>query len=396
MTASRPRVLYLTTRFPYPPDRGDRLHAFHMIRVFAERFEVTLAAFADSPHGDEEGRRLLESWGVRLIAGRLPLPGRLVRLAGGLLSGRPLQIAYYDEPRMRARLAQLAGAQAPFDAVVCHLIRSVPLARAVPARLRVVSLCDSLSLGLERRLAHAPWFERPSVWLEAGRVRRYESTVLDAFEEGWVVSETDRAAFGAAADKIVVIPNGVEQSLFEGDIPEAADPVVGFLGHLAVPHNVDASVFLARRILPALRARGVEARVRLIGPEPAPAVRALAELPGVELAGYAKDLRTALRGLRVLCAPLRFSAGVQNKLIEAVAAGVPAVSSRSAVTALGAGAERWIRIADEPDEYAAAIAEAWPRSAEEKARLTAAREWGRERFRWEAYADRLGVLLARR
>src|SRR5262249_49395834 len=150
------------------------------------------------------------------------------------------------------------------------------------------------------------------------------------FDEGWVVSAHDRASFGSAAEKIVVIPNGVDESLFEGGIPQDPPPIIGFLGHLGVPHNVDAAVYLARRILPVLRSRGIEARVRLIGPDPAPAVQALSRLEGVELTGYARELRPALQDLRVLCAPLRFSAGLQNKLIEALAAGVPTVSSKSA------------------------------------------------------------------
>jgi glycosyltransferase involved in cell wall biosynthesis len=395
MTAGRPRVLCLTPRFPFPADRGDRLHAHHVVRTLASRFDVTLGAFVDPARDVSEGRRLLEGWGVRLITPDLPLAGRMARLGAGLFSSRPLQVAYYDDPAMHARLQAIARAEPPFDALVCHLIRSAPLERSVRARLKVISLCDSLALGLERRLANAPWLERPSVWLEAGRVRKYEDVVLDRFDEGWVVSDVDRAAFRTAADRIVVVPNGVGEALFEGEIPESPPPVVGFLGHLGVPHNVDAVVFLARCILPVLRARGLVASVRIIGAEPAPAVRALADLPGVELAGYAQDLSAALRGLRVLCAPLRFSSGVQNKLIEAVAAGVPAVSSGPAVDALGPEARSWIAVADDAEAYAAAIESLWTRTPERRQQIEGARAWARRRFRWVAYAERLEELLAR-
>ncbi len=393
MTATRSRILYITTRFPYPPDRGDRLHAFHTVRLLASRFEVTLAAFEDASSVASEGTRVFEDWGVRLVTTRLPLPGRLVRLAAALMSSGPLQLAYYDEPAMHGRLEALARSEPPFDALVCHLIRSVPLSRVARAKLRVIALCDSMALGLERRLTRAPLLERPSVWLEAGRVRRYEAEVLDRFDEGWVVSEVDRAAFGEAGRKIVVIPNGVDEALLDGDVPVSPPPVVGFLGNLRVPHNVDAAVFLVRRIMPVLRSRGIEARVRLIGADPAPTVRALAGLPGVEVAGYVQDLGSALQGLRVMCAPLRFSSGLQNKLIEAVAAGVPVVSSPSAVEALGPDAREWIRVGEDPGSYAEAIESLWVCTPEDRERLERAREWVRARFRWEAFADRLGTLV---
>jgi glycosyltransferase involved in cell wall biosynthesis len=313
-----------------------------------------------------------------------------------MLRSQPLQISYFDEPRLVSCLRDLDRQEGPFEASVCHLIRAVPLTRAVRAKVRAISLCDALSLGLERRLSHAPVLERPSIWLEAGKVRHYEATVLEHFDEGWVVSDVDRSAFGAAAaEKIRVLPNGVDERLLRGDIPRETPPFVGFVGHLGVPHNVDAAVMLARRILPLLRARGLSARVRLIGPEPGPAVRALAALEGVELSGYASDLKQALHGFRVMCAPLRFSAGVQNKVLEAVAAGVPSVTSPAAVAALGPEAPAWIRSAATPEEYAQSIAASWERTPATIAHAEEGRRWIASRFRWAAYADRLQELIER-
>jgi len=389
----RSRVLVFTTRFPAPPDRGDRLHAYHLVRVFAQRFEVTLACFEDEPERMAEGLRLFESWGVRTVLAPLPALGRLQRLAAGVLGARPLQVAYFDEPGLVERIRELDRREGPFDASVTHMIRAVPLAKAARARRRAISLCDSLALSLKRRLSHAPVLERPSIWLEAGRVRRFEAHVLDGFDEGWVVSEVDRAAFPTVGDKMRVLPNGVDERLLEGEIPSDPPSFVGFVGHLGVPHNVDAAVILARRILPLLRARGLDVRVRFVGPEPAPAVRALGELENVELAGYASNLRQSLQGFRVMCAPLRFSAGVQNKVLEAVAAGVPAVTSPAAVTALGPEASRWIRSAETPEEYADAIAQSWERTPETLDRCERGRLWIAGRFRWGAYADRLQELM---
>lgn len=391
----RPRVLFLTPRFPYPPDRGDRLHAYHLLRVFRERFDLTLATFAPAGEAERRGEELFADWGLRLVTAAHPLPGRLGRLARGLVQGDPLQVAYYDEPALHRELARLGAAEPPFDAVVCHLIRMLPFLNSAAGRVKVVSLCDSIAMGLQRRLRHAPLPERPSVWLEAGRVRRLEAAVMGLVDEGWLVSEVDREEFPGDRSRLRVIPNGVEESLLEGEIPQEPPGIVGFHGHFGVPHNVQAAVTLAHEVLPELRRRGLPARVRLTGSGAAPAVRALSGLPDVELVGYRADLRQALQEYRVLCVPLRFSSGLQNKLVEAMAAGVPVVSSTAAVGALGPGAERWARAAETPAEYAQAIAELWERSPAARARLEEARAWVRARFRWEAYAERLAELVAR-
>jgi glycosyltransferase involved in cell wall biosynthesis len=389
----RPRVLFLTTRFPFPPDRGDRLHAFHLLRVLAERFDVTLAAFDEGESGSA-GASVFEGLGVRVRTVPLSRFARLARLGGALVTGEPLQIAYYRDEAMRRLVASSLPAGQSYDAVVCHLVRTAPYAAAAPTRVRLLSLCDSMALGLERRMRHAPWLERPSIGLEHARMRRFESSVLDDFDEGWLVSGVDLAEFPGDTRKIRVIPNGVDARLLEGDIPEDPPSVIGFHGHFRVPHNVDAAGFLVREVLPRLRARGIETKVRFLGADPAPAVRALASVPGVEVRGYVEDLRSVLQEYRVLCAPLRFSAGIQNKLIEALAAGVPVVSATSAIEALGGAPSSIAQGADDPEAYAAAIAQQWARGEERMHALVAAREWVRLQFRWENFADRVSAWIA--
>jgi glycosyltransferase involved in cell wall biosynthesis len=390
---TKPRVLFLTPRFPFPVDRGDRLAAYHVLRVFARRFDVTLASFSVSPEQDAEGAAIFREWGIEILAAPLPAAPRLARLAGALLRNEPLQIAYYADPGLHDRLRALAHTAAPFDAVVCHLIRMAPFAGDVPARRRVLYLCDSIALGLERRLSHAPFIERPSVWTESRRVRAFESTVMRDFDEGWLVSEPDLESFPGERSKLRIVRHGVEEGLGEGSIPAQTEAVVGFLGHLGVPHNVDAAVVLVEQVLPRLRARGIDATVRLHGASPAPRVRRLLGLPGVEWAGFSPDLGAALRSMRVFCAPMRFGSGVQNKLLEALAAGVPVVTSPDAARAVGEEAERWIRVAEDADGYAAAITELWSPEARRRLDLESARRWVESRFRWENYADRLEQLL---
>jgi len=390
------RVLFLSPRFPFPPDRGDRLHAYHVLRTLAARFEVTVIGFEETGDGSRQGARVLEQWGVRARSIPLPLAGRLARLGASLLSSQPLQVRYYAEPAMNALLDEMSASEPPFDALVCHLIRMAPFAARVRAQVKVVDLADSVALSLDRRLAHAPLLERPSIWLESRRVRRFESGVMDGFDEGWVVSEVDRMRFPGSSSRLVVLPPGIDASLFEGEVPQDTPPVVGFLGHLSVPHNVDAATELVREILPRLVQKGLDARVLLIGASPSPTVTRLTENPRVQLAGFVPHLAQALQGLRVLCAPIRFSAGVQSKLIDALAAGTPVVTSPEAAEALGAEARARSYVAGSPDEYAERIASLWRRTPADRERLRETREWARDHFRWERYRERLESVLETR
>jgi len=390
------RVLFLSPRFPFPLDRGDRLHAYHVLRTLAAGFEVTAIGFEETGDASRQGARVLEQWGVRARSVPLPLAGRLARLGASLLSSQPLQVRYYAEPAMNALLDEMSASEPPFDALVCHLIRMAPFAARVRAQVKVVDLADSIALSLDRRLAHAPLLERPSIWLESRRVRRFESRVMDWFDEGWVVSEVDRIRFPGSSSRLVVLPPGIDASLFEGEVPQETPPVVGFLGHLSVPHNVDAATELVREILPRLVQKGLDARVLLIGASPSPAVTRLTENPRVKLAGFVPHLAQALQGLRVLCAPIRFSAGVQSKLIDGLAAGTPVVTSPEAAEALGAEARARSYVAGSPDEYAERIASLWQRTPADRERLRETREWARDHFRWDRYRERLESVLEAR
>lgn len=390
------RVLFLSPRFPFPPDRGDRLHAYQVLRSLAQGFDVTTIGFGEAGGDSGEGARALQEWGVRARSVPLPLAGRFARLGASLFSTQPLQVRYYAEPAMYALLDELSASEPPFDALVCHLIRMAPFAARVRARVKVVDLADSVALSLDRRLAHAPLLERPSIWLESRRVRRFESEVMEGFDEGWVVSDVDRLRFPGSPSRLVVLPPGIDPSLFDGDVPEETPPVVGFLGHLSVPHNVDAATELAREILPRLVHRGLDARVLLIGATPAPAVLRLTENPRVRLAGFVPRLAQALQELRVLCAPIRFSAGVQSKLIDALAAGTPVVTSPEAAEALGPEARARVSTAGTPDEYAERIASLWQRTPAERERLRETRNWARDHFRWDRYRERLESVLEAR
>jgi glycosyltransferase involved in cell wall biosynthesis len=211
--------------------------------------------------------------------------------------------------------------------------------------------------------------------------------------ESWVLSEVDRAHLtGLGAERVVLVPHGIDMAMLDLARAPAQDPEIVFLGNLSVPHNVDAARFAAREVWPLVRERWPRARLRLVGASPAPAVRSLAALPGVEVTGMIPDLRPVWARAHVMLAALRFSTGIQNKVLEAMVAGVPVVTIPDAATAVGAEPGRHLLVGSDARQLADAVDEVLraPEAAAERA--ARARELVRRNFSWDATRERIEAL----
>ena len=379
-------VLYVAARFPWPPDRGDRLTAHALIRALRRRHAVTLLSFVD---GTEPGGAVqeLESLGVRVETVKLSRVRSWAQAWWGLPSRLPSQVSFYRSPVLRARAERLL-AEGP-DAVFVHLFRMAPSLSGLAHPAKVLFLGDSLAMNLARAERLHPWWRRPGVAWERRRVAAYEVACTREFREAWVVSSVDRddlAARGAA--NVRLIPHGVDERLFDVQPARAAEPRLMFLGNLSVPHNVDAAAFAARELLPRVRARRPEATLWLVGANPVRAVQALASCPGVTVTGSVPSLQPMFAAAHVLVAPLRFSSGIQNKVLEAMAAGVPVVTTPAVAQGIGEGAA-WLRVAGSAEGIAAEVEATLADPGAAAARAARAREYARRHFSWDALAREL-------
>jgi glycosyltransferase involved in cell wall biosynthesis len=257
-----------------------------------------------------------------------------------------------------------------------------------------------------RSLPHRRGLSRLVYGIETPRVRRYEVEIASRFDEVWVVSPRDRDELverGAPAS-IRVIPNGVDPSWIEeaerGGEPRAgAEPRparILFVGHLAVPHNVDAVRFFAADVMPLIRREKPHAEFIAAGAGAGSELRRLERRGLVTLAGFVPDLRRMLEEASVFVAPLRFAAGVQNKVLEAMAAGRPVVATPEVNAGIGAKPGYEIVLASEPGSFAAETL-ALMRDPVRSAKLgSAARAFAASRFTWSALRERAEWLAGRR
>jgi sugar transferase (PEP-CTERM/EpsH1 system associated) len=376
------RILFLTSRFPYPPLRGDQVRAYHQLRVLGRQHEVTLVALARATPSSAALARIqalcrrvvVAPLGVRHIVGGL---GR-----GMLGDRRPLQLLGYGAAGRRAVGRLLATED--FDVVHAQLLRTLGMVPANCALPLVVDFVDALSASYRRwRAVAAPWL-RPVLAFEARRLARYEDAV--AMRGGTipvVVSEEERRALGRAGARTIVNPNGVDLEAL-AFVPDGGAPgAVVFVGNLGYAPNAEGIEWFVREAWPAVRRRVPTAALRIVGPRAGRRVIGLGRAPGVSLTGTVPDVHAMLRGAQVAIAPLRIGAGIQNKVLEAMATGTPVVATRRAVGGISVDPGTHCLLADTPTEFADAVANLLGDGTLRRRLAVAGRALVTARYSWE-------------
>ncbi len=380
------RVLFLATRFPHPPRRGDQVRAFHHLRHLATRHQVTLCVVGGSPTSDE--RAVVESLGVRVEAVADRPAVRAARLGRAAWDRRPFQVLPVASAALRSRVARLAG---DHDVVHAQLVRTGPLVEGLD-RPVVVDLVDALSMNLERRSAHDRGPGRWAAAWEARRLLPYERRLAASVSATVVSTADDAAAIGDPS--IHVVPNGVDTTEFAFDPSPRTDPVLVFAGNLGYFPNVDAAVGLVTEILPAVRATVPEARVVLAGARPARAIRRAASA-GATVIPDPDHLAPIVAAGAVAVVPMRAGTGIQNKVLEALAVGTPVVTTARVAAAVGGVHEEHLLVAEGTGGFAAAIVRLLGDASLAASLATRGRALVEERYRWETSAAAIGDLWER-
>jgi sugar transferase (PEP-CTERM/EpsH1 system associated) len=378
----------LVSRFPYPPDRGDRLTLYNLMKLFSTRHEVTLFSLTDGSETPEALERVAEVC-AHVETVRLSRTRSWAQAWLGLVRLEPSQNTYYHSGAMHALLRRRVTPE-NFDVVFTHGYRMAPYAISLRHPGQLMYLGDSAGIMYRRELSFVPWWKRPGLAWELWRVERYEVLSSRHFVENWALSAVDQQDLTRlGCHNVVLVPHGLDERLYDVEPQRPNEPRVVFLGNLSVPHNIDGAVFSAREVWPLVRARVPNATFVVAGAGPTPEVLRLAELPGVEVTGHVPDLRDVWKTSHAMLAPLRFSAGIQNKLLEAMAAGVPVVTTPPAAQAIGAQPGENVLVSETPQGLAQAVIDILSDPGGAARRARAAREHVRRNYNWTTILERL-------
>ena len=361
-TRTGQRILLLTHRLPYPPDRGDRIRAYHLLRALAGRHRVTLASISERPASPDQRAELDRLCDRVLIRQVRPMHQRFAG-AWGLMTGRPGTPTAMFHRGLSQRLVALHRAQ-PFDAVItfCSGMAgyTAALQQAGMAEFgHIMDLCDIDSAKWAAYADSASGPMRHVYAAEARRLRHVEAGRTTPFDAVTVISHAEAEVYQQTVSnqtRPVVVGNGVDLDYF-GPEPPTARPVCVFTGVMSYKPNIDAVTWFARQVWPAVcqAMPGRRPRFDIVGKDPSPAVRALSQIPGVNVTGTVPDTRPYLANAALAVAPLMIAPGVQNKVLEAMASARPVVCSHAAAAGIHALPGEELIVADHADAVASAV-----------------------------------------
>jgi sugar transferase (PEP-CTERM/EpsH1 system associated) len=351
------RILYLCHRVPYPPIKGDKIRAFHQIEALSARHEVDLLTLADDPE-DLQHRNVLARYTKRLAIARLRPVWNRIRSLQVLGSDRPQTLPYFYsrelEQEIRAGLRERS-----YDRIVVYCSSMFQYVEHVDG---IPILTDLVDVDSNKWLQYASQkgFPLSAIYRREGRcLRRYERRVCEKSSCVVVTTEQEKRLvheiYGAA--RVEVISNGIDTSYFDPSKvdQEPPSPTVVFCGDMSYFPNEAAVQFFALEVFPKIRESAPGARFLIVGRNPGPVVRNLARLAGIEVTGTVPDVRPYLARAAVSVAPFSIAAGIQNKILEAMAFGLPVISSSRAARGLPPGLAPSVRTADTAEELITAI-----------------------------------------
>ncbi|WP_432377742.1 TIGR03087 family PEP-CTERM/XrtA system glycosyltransferase [Duganella sp. P38] len=359
------KLLLLTHRIPYPPDKGDKIRSYHLLRYLSTRYEVYLGTFVDDER-DWQHLTLLRGLCAEVKALPLsPLKAR-VRSLRALAAGRALSVDYYSDRALAGWVARTVDAQ-QIGLMVCY---SSPMAQYVSGYAQARRVMDFVDVDSDKWRQYAAGRRGAARWLYAREARlllAYERDVARDFDASLFVSSPEAQLFRdlapESAARIGHYSNGVDTAKFSPShrypSPFAADArALVFTGAMDYWPNVDAVTWFAQEVLPAVRQAAGDVLFYIVGARPSAAVQKLAELPGVHVTGTVPDVRPYVAHATLCVAPMRIARGIQNKVLEAMAMARPVLVSPQALEGIDAVPGRELLLAGDAVTTISAILDA--------------------------------------
>ena len=398
------RILLLTHRLPYPPNKGDKIRTFNVLEHLAKRHEVFLACPVDDP-SDLQFVAELERRCARVLTARIDGRSKALSGASALLTGASITVRHFHSADLQRRVDEFLDTQ-DIDAIFCfssamaeYFFRSRHRAGKLARVLRLMDLIDVDSYKwrqyVERTAAPRSWVYS----YEAARLAAYERRIANEFDHLFLVSAQEREYMpaGARIDHLQALSNGVDLAYFSPDsgarAPRGGAPTLVFTGVMDYWPNVQGVEWFADEVLPLVAAQLPGVRFVIVGSKPTEAVLKLGQRPGIEVTGFVDDVRVYVAAAALCVVPLKIARGLQNKVLEAMAMGKAVVCTSQSLEGIRASNGVEVVVADEAAEFAAQVLSllGQPERAADIGR--AARRCMERSYSWEANLRQLDTLL---
>ena len=349
------KILFLCHRFPYPPTQGGNIRSFNMIRHLSQRAHVTVASIAHSTEAAAEGAGI-EPYCNSYRAIVLPKWQAWLQMIARVPTLTPSSLGYFASGQLRHFIDRELRTGA-YDLIVVHCSSVAPYVAGFSDLPKVLDFADMDSakwslyadtLGLPMSVVYG---------VEGWKLRRLESALARDFDLTTVTTAAELETLDdlGTARRTGWFPNGVDTEFFQPSEADWDPDQICFTGKMDYFPNEQAVAWFAREVLPLIRQTRPTAAFSIVGASPTAAVRELADLPGVTVTGTVPDVRPFSHRAAVVVAPLFLARGVQNKVLEAMAMGVPVVSSHPAARGVDAVPGEHLLTAEGAEDFAQAV-----------------------------------------
>ncbi len=401
-----PNILFLAHRIPYPPNRGDKIRSWHMLKHIAGLGQVHLACFADDEADAAHLPALRAALGSSLGEAHVEVrrSGRIAAAAQALRAERPISLALFDSDEMR-RFVKSLLARGGIDAIFAF---SGQMAQFVPQSARQRFVMDFVDMDSAKFGDYAAEGPETMRWVharEADRLFSFERATAGRAAVSLFVSEAEAALFRSRAGlpnaDIRVVENGIDLDFYDRQgrfeplsaAERGEGPLIVFTGQMDYRPNVEAVTGFAETVMPLIRNQRPNARFAIVGRNATAAVERLAEKEGVIVTGPVADVRSWLAAADAVVAPLRIARGIQNKVLEAMAMGRPVIASTGAFRGIDAEPGRDLIVADSAEEQAQAVLALIADPIHAESLGASARRRMEIAYRWEAKLAPMAAIL---
>jgi polysaccharide biosynthesis protein PslH len=380
------RILFLSSRFPYPLTQGDRVRAYHFLRLLAEDHQITLITPIQTPQ-EYEGLASIEAFCERVEVVPISAASRWLNLIQAPFRALPLQVTYYRNRRFQQRVDQIL-AQAEFDVIHVQLARMATFLQGSDQTPRLLDFIDALSLNMARRAKQEKGIKAWLFATEARRMLRYERQLVNQFHQLTISSPIDKEAIGDYSN-LEVIPNGVDLQKFPFVMEERQPKTLLFAGNMRYFPNINAVQYFIDEVLPLIRVAIPEVKLTVVGPSLPESWQKKFLQPDVTLAGFVPNVHDYLKRASVAIAPMQSGSGIQNKVLEAMATGTPVVSTTYGIGSLPVESGKHLMIATDAHEFAQAVIQLLNDRALHQHIAVHARQLVEQHFTWEQAVKKL-------
>jgi len=388
------KILFVCHRLPFPPSRGGKIRPFNIIKhLHNQGHQVTVASIARSRQEFDEGAGLADYCSAALVE-TITGPLAWARMFARVPTPTPSSMGYFYSPRLAARIRQ-AQRDTGFDFVFVHCSSVAGYVADLPIPARMFDLGDVDS---QKWLAYAKHRRMPRAagyWFEGVKLERAEQRLAKHFDFCTCTTRAELETFDGFATGVNSgwFPNGVDTGYFPVS-PDAYDPnLICFVGRMDYYPNQEAMLTFCHSVWPVIRRQRPATRLRIVGASPSAAIRALGDIPGVDVTGSVADVRPHVGNAALTVAPLSIARGTQNKILESMAMGVPVVASTQAAPGVDAVPGEHLLVATEPRDYCHAIIRLLDNPEERNRIAKAARERVLENHSWEKSMCKLDGLI---